>query len=162
LLRERGFSPRQRAEQGETWDGYWVFVGGLQSAADETKLVSALTKAGISDAHAMPETGNVRRVSVGLFSERVRAQKRAQAVQRLGYTAEVAERKQPGSVYWVDLELNANDRTVPTEGLLSLEGAGSRLEIRVCPPTPAPARPLAPRDSRPAATTADAGVPRPG
>ena len=42
LLRERGFSPRQRAEPGETWDGYWVFVGGLKSAADETKLVTAL------------------------------------------------------------------------------------------------------------------------
>ena len=103
----------------------------------------------------------------GLFSERDRAEKRAQAVKRLGYAAEVTERKQSGSVYWVDLDLSANDRTVPTEGLLSLEDAGSRLEIRVCPagaPPSAPERSPAPspRDSRPAATTADAGVPRPG
>ncbi len=166
LLRERGFTPRQRAEQGETWEGYWVFVGGLKSAADETKLVTALTRAGLSDAHAMPETDSGRRVSVGLFSERDRAEKRAQAVKKLGFAAEVAERKQPGTVYWVDLELGANERTVPTEGLLSIEDAGSRLEIRVCPvsaPAPTPGRPpSSPRDSRPAATTADAGAPRPG
>jgi cell division septation protein DedD len=167
LLRERGFTTRQRAEQGDTWEGYWVFVGGLQSAADENKLISTLTRAGISDAHAMPQTDSGRRVSVGLFSERARAEKRAQAVKKLGFTAQVTERKQPGTVYWVDLELGANDRTVPTEGLLSLEDAGSRLEIRVCPASapasPAPSRPqLSPRDARPAATTADAGLQRPG
>ena len=162
LLRERGFNPQQRAEQGETWEGYWVSVGGLKNTAEETKVVSALTRAGITDARAMPEDAGTRRVSVGLFSEKDRADKRAQAVRKLGFKAEVTERRQPGTVYWVDLELGANDRTVPTEGLLSLENAGSRLEIRVCPgsaPAPSPSRPQgSPRDARPAATTADAGV----
>jgi hypothetical protein len=114
----------------------------------------------------MPDSDAGRRVSVGLFTEKDRAEKRAAAVKRLGYAAEIVERKQPGTVYWVDLEMSANDRTVPTEGLLSDEDAGARLEIRVCPgSTPAPASPKPgplPRDSRPAATTADAGVPRPG
>jgi hypothetical protein len=162
LLRERGFDPRQRAEQGETWEGYWVSVGGLKSAADETNVVTALTRAGISDARAMPEDDGGRRVSVGLFTEKDRAEKRAQAVKKLGFKAQITERRQPGTVYWVDLELGAKDRTVPTEGLLSLEDAGSRLEIRVCPasaPAPSPSRPQAsPRDARPAATTADAGA----
>lgn len=163
LLRERGFDPRQRAEQGETWEGYWVSVGGLKNTAEETKVVSALTRAGITDARAMPDADGGRRVSVGLFSEKDRAEKRAQAVKKLGFKAEVTERREPGTVYWVDLELGANDRTVPTEGLLSLEDAGSRLEIRVCPenaPAPSPTRPpqASPRDARPAATTADAGA----
>jgi signal recognition particle subunit SEC65 len=160
LLRERGFDPRQRAEQGETWEGYWVSVGGLKSSAEETKVVSALTRAGITDARAMPEQDGGRRVSVGLFSEKDRAEKRAQAVKKLGFKAEVSERRQPGTVYWVDLDLGANDRTVPTEGLLSLENAGSRLEIRVCPETAtAPSRPqTSPRDARPSTTTANAGA----
>lgn len=161
LLTERGFAPRQRAEQGETWEGFWVSVGGLKTPADETKVVNALTKAGIADARAMADADGARRVSVGLFSEKDRADKRAQAVKKLGFKAEVTERKQPGTVYWVDLDL-ATDRTVPTEGLLSLEAAGSRLEIRVCPsdaPANSPARPPgSPRDARPAATTADAGA----
>jgi sporulation related protein len=162
LLRERGFDPRQRAEQGETWEGYWVSVGGLRNPAEENKVVAALTRAGITDARAMPDSDGSRRVSVGLFSEKDRAEKRAQAVKKLGFKAEVTERRQPGTVYWVDLDLGANDRTVPTEGLLSLEDAGARLEIRVCPgsaPAPSPSRPQAsPRDARPAATTADAGA----
>lgn len=164
LLRDRGLSPQQRAEQGETWEGYWVSVGGLGSAADENKVMKALERAGIKDAHVMPATQSGRSVSVGLFSERDRAEKRAQAVKKLGFTAEVTERSQPGTVYWVDIDVSASERSVPTEGLLSFEDAGSRLEIRVCPAgEPTPARPAPnPRDARPAATTADAGVPRPG
>jgi len=169
LLRERGFDPRQRAEEGEMWDGFWVYIGGLESREDEVKVLKALERAGINDARVMPETGDRRRVSIGLFSERDRAEKRAQAVQRLGLSPQIIERRQPGTVYWVDLDLGSSDRAVPTEGLLSLESAGSRVEIRVCPNNSAPAVPPqqqrrpqpTPRDARPAATTADAGVPRP-
>lgn len=168
LLRERGFTPRQRAEPGELWDGYWVYVGDLKSEADEAKVVKALARAGVDDAHAMPQGDEGLRVSVGLFTERARAQKRADAVKRLGYDAQIVDRKQPGTVYWVDMDLGIADRAVPTEGLLGNDEAGSRLEIRVCPTaepsapgSPQPA-PLPPRDARPAATTADAGSPRPG
>jgi SPOR domain len=164
LLRERGFDPKQRAEQGEMWEGYWVSVGGLASPAEETKLMKALERAGIRDARVMPDEPGGRRVSVGLFSERERAEKRAQAVKKLGFAANISERTQPGTVYWVDMDVGANERSVPTEGLLSLEDAGSRIEIRVCPtsePTPNRAAPI-PRDARPAATTADARVPRSG
>jgi hypothetical protein len=169
LLRERGFSPQQRAEQGETWEGYWVSVGDLRTTADESKLMKALDRAGIRDARVMPDEPGGRRISVGLFSERERADKRAQAVKKIGYTAEVTERTQPGTVYWVDMEVSASERSVPTDGLLSVENSHSRLEIRVCPakepatPAPAPVRPgtPAPLDSRPASTTADTRTPRP-
>lgn len=164
LLRDRGLNPQQRAAQGEMWEGYWVSIA-AQSAGAEAKVMKALERAGINDARAMPEEPDGRRVSVGLFSERDRAEKRAQAVKKLGYTAEITERRQPGTVYWVDLEINANDRSVPTEGLLSLETTGSRLEIRVCPGSEPAAEPETPppdpRDARPAATTV-AGGPRPG
>jgi hypothetical protein len=166
LLRERGFNPRQRAEESETWNGYWVYVGGLKSAADEAKVMKSLEQAGIVDARPMTEASDGRRVSVGLFSEKERAEKRAQALNRIGIRAAIVERKQASTVYWVDLDLGANDRTVPTEGMLSGADPGSRLEIRVCPassPGTAPAKPVpVPRDARPAATTADAGTPKPG
>jgi signal recognition particle subunit SEC65 len=167
LLRERGFNPRQRAEEGDPWEGFWVYVGGLKSAAEEAKVMKTLERAGISDAHAMPEASDGRRVSVGLFSEKERAEKRAQAVKRLGYATEIVDRKQPGTVYWVDMDMSSNERTVPTEGLLSVEDAGARLEIRLCPgsdpsPAAAPKSAPVPRDARPAATTADAGSPKPG
>jgi hypothetical protein len=152
--------------QGGTWEGFWVYVGGIESQAAEAKVMTALESGGIKDARAMPVTGSDRRVSVGLFSERERAEKRAQAVKRLGFSPEISERQQTGTVYWVDLDVGDNERAVPTEGLLSLESAGSRIEVRVCPadaPDVAPTGPLSdPRDALPAATTADARVPRPG
>ena len=166
VLKDRGFSPKQRAEQGDMWEGFWVYVGGVKTASEEAKVVKTLERAGIADAHAMPDSDEGRVVSVGLFSEKDRAEKRASAVKRLGYKPEIVERKQPGTVYWVDLDLLANDRTVPTEGLLSEDDTSARLQIRACPDSePVPAGPKQgplPRDARPAATTADAGAPRPG
>ena len=166
LLRERGFEPQQRAEEGEMWEGFWVFVDGLKTAAEESRVLKDLERAGIDDAHAMPESDGGRRISVGLFSERDRAERRARAVKRLGFSPQITEKRQAGTVYWVDLDLGVNERTVPTEGLLSLEESGARLEIRVCPgsqPTPAsPGAPVPPRETRPATTTADARSSRPG
>jgi hypothetical protein len=171
LLRDRGLNPRQRAEPGETWNGYWVYVGGLKTDKDLAKVMKTLAQAGLTDAAPMPGTSEGRRVSVGLFSEKDRAEKRANAIMKLGLAADLVERKQPGTVYWVDMDLGANDRSVSTEGLLSADDPGGRLEIRVCPgaepspaqPASAPSKPAPlPRDARPAATTADAGIPRPG
>lgn len=168
LLRERGLNPKQRAEPGETWNGFWVYVGGLKTESEEARVMRELTRAGLTDAASMPTPSGERRVSVGLFSEKERAEKRANSLKKLGLSADIVERRQPGTLYWVDIELGANDRSVSTEGLLANEEAGARLEIRVCPSsgthaTPGPSRPgPMPRDARPAATTADAGVPRPG
>ncbi len=55
----------------------------------------------------MPGSGAARQVSVGLFSERQRADRRAQAVQKLGLQPEVGERKVPGTVFWEDVSLPA-------------------------------------------------------
>jgi hypothetical protein len=165
-LRERGFDPNQRAEEGDTWAGYWVYVGGLETPADETRVLRNLDRAGIKDAHIMPPTADGRRISVGLFSERGRADRRARAVKKLGLEAEVAERRQAGTVYWVDLHLGTSDRAVPTDGLLTSD-EGSRIEVRVCPssapaPTPAVTPRSRPRDPPVPTTTADARTTLPG
>src|SRR5262249_24532953 len=44
-----------------------------------------------------------RRVSVGMFSTRDRAEKRAAAVRNLGLQPEIGERRFPGTIYWVDV-----------------------------------------------------------
>lgn len=139
LLKQRGFEPRQRAEAGETWAGYWVYVGGLRNAAEEARVLRSLTQAGLVDAHAMPGAADTdRRVSVGLFSERNRAERRARALERLGLKPEIAERRQPSTSYWVEFDLGAEGTPVPTEGLLSGEETGARLEVRVCPAVQSP------------------------
>lgn len=133
LLQERGFAPQQRSETADVRDGYWVYLGGLKSAADEARALRSLQEAGITDAHAVPAADDGRRVSVGLFTERPRAERRARAVQHLGFSPDIVERRRPGTIYWIDLDLGTNDAAVPTEGLASADQGESRIQVRVCP-----------------------------
>jgi hypothetical protein len=105
LLTQRGFHLQQRAEEGETIEGYWVFVGGMLSDEDVVRVVDRLEKSGFTDAHIMQNYSTNRRVSVGMFSTRERAEKRAASVRNMGFQPEVGERKFPGTVYWVDVAL---------------------------------------------------------
>ena len=109
LLHQRGFTPKERTSEGEVPDGYWVYLGGLKSAADETRALKILQEAGLNDAHAVPASDDGRRVSVGLFTERTRAERRARAVQHLGFSPDIVDRRRPGTVYWIDLDLTASD-----------------------------------------------------
>jgi SPOR domain len=105
LLTQRGFHLQQRAEEGETIEGYWVFVGGMQSDDEVVQVVDRLEKNGFTDAHIMKNYSTNRRVSVGMFSTRERAEKRAAAVKNMGLRPEIGERKFPGTLYWVDVAL---------------------------------------------------------
>jgi hypothetical protein len=71
-------------------------------------------------------------LSLGLYSERGRADRRAQAVRAAGLNAEVTERKLPGSVYWVDLVPPAGVTTIPLQDLFA-EGVRSRISVQPCP-----------------------------
>jgi hypothetical protein len=96
-------------------------------------VLRTLQDAGISDAHAVPSADDGRRVSVGLFTERPRAERRARAVEHLGFSPDIVERRRPGTVYWVDLDLGTSDTAVPTDGLVPADQGASRIQVRACP-----------------------------
>jgi hypothetical protein len=143
-LKERGLETRQRAEQGAPLASYWVYVGGLRSDQEQTRVMRRLQKGRISDASAMPPAeGGERRISVGLFSDRAGAERRSRAVEKLGLETTIEEQSQAGAAYWIDFDLAARDSAVAAEGLLASDDRGSRIEIRACPgatgPSPDPA-----------------------
>jgi hypothetical protein len=140
LLNQRGFKLQQRAEEGETIEGYWVFVGDLASDQDVNEVVARLQKNGIPDAHVMKNFSTNRRISVGMFSTRERAEKRANAVKAMGLEPEVGERRFPGTIYWVDVALTAPDQKPPPEYLFADIGH-ARVEMQPCPAGLAPSRP---------------------
>jgi hypothetical protein len=146
-LRDKGFSPVQRAEQGEAFDGYWVYISGVTDSDAADKAFAILDRNGIKDAHLMPGASDGRRISVGLFTERDRADKRAKLVEKMGLKAEVAERKQPATFYWVDLTLKPSDGSIPVGDLLAAGAGAGRLSVQSCPSSPSP---------QPAATPAKA------
>jgi hypothetical protein len=147
LLKAKGFEARQRAAEGQMQDGFWVFVGGMKSEAETDRVLVTLEHNGVKDALVMPATATEgRRVSLGLFSERARAERRAETARALGLKAEVAERKLPGTLYWVDLAPLPGMTTVPLQDLFA-EGVSSKIAVQPCPlarvaaPAPAPATP---------------------
>lgn len=148
LLTQRGFKLQQRAEEGETIEGYWVFVGDLTSDQDINDVVDRLQKNGITDAHVMKNFSTNRRISVGMFSTRERAEKRASAIKAMGLAPEVGERKFAGTIYWVDVALTSADQKPPPEYLFADIGR-ARVEMQPCPTGLAPATPALP-DKQPA------------
>lgn len=145
ILTSKGFTPQQRAEESGASEGFWVFVGGLKSAVEADKVRVKLENSGIRDALVMPAGADAaRRVSLGLFSDRPQAEQRSAAVSRMGYKAEIAERKLPQVLYWIDLNLRPGMTTVPTADLFA-EGVDSRLAVQPCVARPAPSATAAAR-----------------
>jgi hypothetical protein len=148
LLHDKGLSPRQRSEQGEILKGYWVYIGDLKTDQDVADVLRTLEQSHVDDAHLMPEAGNAHRVSVGLFSDHDRADRRAQSLQKLGLQPEVAERKVPGTLFWVDVDLSPDTPPPPAADVAATgpkaAGPSSPLTVVPCPSsdTPPSASPL--------------------
>lgn len=147
LLTQRGFKLQQRAEEGETIEGYWVFVGGMSSDDEVDDVVARLEKNGFTDAHVMKNFSTNRRISVGMFSTRDRADKRAAAVKAMGLSPEVGERKFPGTIYWVDVALASADDKQPPLYLFADIG-NTRVQMLPCAVTLTPGNSSAPLSER--------------
>jgi hypothetical protein len=132
-LREAGFSPQQRVEQGELWVGYWVSVQDLSSREVAEAAMQSLQSNDITDVYLMPGGENGQTLSLGVFSDHQRAQRRADQARALGLDARIEDRKRAGSVYWLDVELSAPGQVIDTSIFQSDPGKIMRLEMRQCP-----------------------------
>jgi len=132
-LREKGLAPRQRVAKGEISKGFWVYIGGLKTDSDVAEVLRTLQQSHVEDAHLMSDTGDVHQVSVGLFSERDRADRRAESVQKLGLHPEVAERKLPVTLFWMDVDLPPGAASPTAQEMVAASGAASRVEVVPCP-----------------------------
>jgi hypothetical protein len=139
ILKQKGFDPKQRAAEGDTTQGFGVFIGGMKSEAETDKVLVTLEHNGVRDALVMPVSAEAgRRISLGLFTERARAERRADAMRAMGLKPEIAERKIPGTLYWVDLAPQPGMTSVPLQDLFA-EGVSSKVSVQPCPQTPAAA-----------------------
>jgi hypothetical protein len=76
-------------------------VGGLRDAAEQRRTLAAIKRAGIDDSFAMPDDAQFR-VSVGIFSERERAEQRARRVRALALDAQIEEHFKLQATQWLD------------------------------------------------------------
>jgi hypothetical protein len=152
VLQQKGVTPRQRSAEGEVSRGYWVYIGGLKTDHDVQAVLRTLEQSHVEDARVMPDTGEVHQVSVGLFSDRERAEHRAQLVRKVGLQPEVAVRRVPGTVFWMDVDLPSGAAVPDSQDLASqgaTPGAGTAVQVVPCP-TSAPSTPASPEPVPPA------------
>jgi hypothetical protein len=127
---EGGYVTRPRTEESRVAEGFWVSLPAQRNATAETRVLARLSRAGITDASVMADT-DARRISVGLFSERERADRRATELRRLGYTPDVTERLRIGTSWWVDLQLRTPQELAEAEAFN--RDSSSQLEMKPCP-----------------------------
>jgi len=131
-FREGGYEAAPRSEEARSGEGFWVSLAPQRDAAGETRVLARLARAGITDARVMVDTDS-RRISVGLFSDREGAERRAAEVQRLGYAPDVTERLHIGTTWWVDLHLSTAQELAEAEAFN--RDASGQLELKPCPAT---------------------------
>lgn len=131
-LRTAGFQPRQRVEQGELWVGYWVSVQGLATREAAEDALKTLTANDITDVYLMPGSDPANVLSLGVFSDYQRAQRRADEVRALGLEPRIDDRKRAGSVFWLDVDLQTPGQLIDSTLLETGPGKIMRLEMRAC------------------------------
>jgi hypothetical protein len=142
VLRAKSFVPQQRAAQSPAIRRFWVYLDGFRSDVTEMRVLHKLERAGIDDAEAMPVSAGGLKVSLGLFTDREHAGRRARAVQAMGFHPLTTERMLPGTVYWLDLTLPNASTAVPLKDVSDLQPGGdsSGISVQPCPSaSPSPA-----------------------
>jgi hypothetical protein len=135
MLKNDGYEPRQRPADGAVPADYLVVVGNLRNEADQKRVVRRLNRGGLDDAFPLPKLEDGWAVSVGVFSQAQRAERRRLAVKRMGLDAEVLERTRPGTVYWLDIDLKpaAPGAPDPAAAWLKPTGPAQSLQVVACP-----------------------------
>ena len=132
-MRGSGYAPRTRLAQGDVWAGLWVYLADLPSRAEAQRAMSLLKQRGVADAYIMPAADQTNVISLGIFSEPQRAQRRAEEVRALGFTPTVADRTRKDTVYWIDIDLKPTDSMVSPADFQSESGRIVRLQVVACP-----------------------------
>lgn len=132
-LRSMDYQPRQRVEQGELWTGYWVSVRDLTTRDAAEAALKTLNDNGITDVYLMPGSDPPNVLSLGVFSDYQRAQRRADEVRTIGLSAQISDRKRAGSVFWIDVDLKEPGQTIDTSLFQVGQSRILRLELRGCP-----------------------------
>lgn len=132
-LRSLGFAPRQRVEQGELWTGYWVSVRDLATRDAAEDALKTLNANGITDVYLMPGSDPPNVLSLGVFSDYQRAQRRSDEVKAIGLNPQISDRKRAGSVFWIDVDLKEPGQAIDTSVFQVGQSRILRLELRGCP-----------------------------
>jgi len=104
-LLDKGYEATQRTTEGEIWQGYWVYLPPFPNRDAARGALTMLGGKGITDAYIIPGGEDKNAISLGLYSEKERAERRMSDVEAKGIEPRLAESKRVGTVYWLDVQV---------------------------------------------------------
>jgi hypothetical protein len=139
---------RQRSSDAAGPASYWVMIQ-TKTLQDATKIGLRLRAAGVTDLVITPPDAGATDavVSLGVFSERDRAERRVQDLRRYAVTPVIVEQPHTVTSWWLDVDLAATDPTPNVATLARVAGESGALRAAACsapaaaPPAATPARP---------------------
>lgn len=126
-----GLTGEKRLAEGQIWVGYWIYLPPTDERADAVAMMGALRKRGVMDLYIEPAGEWENAVSLGVFSERPRAQRRFREIRDLGFEPQIARRNRQGTVYWLDFVPDETVRIDPGDFQV-VPGRIVRLASRIC------------------------------
>lgn len=96
-LRAQGLSPVQVVEEGQLWAGYWL-VATFDSRDEARAAAERLREGGVPDAYVIPGEETFT-VSLGLFTQRQRAERLREQAETLAVEGELRDRFRTATVY---------------------------------------------------------------
>lgn len=129
-LLEAGIEPTRTTREAQVWDGYWVYVGEIESMDQAREIQAELAAIDLDDTLVLPNSESGILISLGVFSETVRAMNLAERVRELGFEATIADSLSTTETHWLDVTLTS-DESIALE-LLQEPGRISRLEQMAC------------------------------
>jgi hypothetical protein len=112
--------------------GHWVYLSPFPTRAEAEGAVEKLRAQGVQDLYIEAGGDDENAVSLGLYSDRQRAEALAGTIRSMGYAPQIGDRYRVASVYWVDVVLPPNARIAPAE-FQARPGRIVREEERECP-----------------------------
>jgi hypothetical protein len=132
-LRAIGFTPKQRYEErGEVWVGHWVSLQNFENQRKAEAALNVLKDNGVTDIFLVPGS-DPPVLSLGVFSDYQRAQKRSEQIRAFGFDPTLTDRKRAESVFWIDVDILQPGQSIDTSIFQSEQGRIMRLELRACP-----------------------------
>jgi hypothetical protein len=151
-LTDAGYSSVPREVETRAVDDYWVYLEAPPTPVGERRLLERLRRGGIDDAQAMGDPGQ-RRISLGIFSDEVRAIAQSERVARLQLLPQIEAREKGVTSIWLDLSLKTDAPSLEGQ---TFKAGDAELEFRPCPAADASGTPgagpaAAPSDGTPTA-----------
>lgn len=133
------FGSRLRSADAPAPSSYWVAIT-TKTLQDATKIGLRLRAAGVTDLVIMPpESGATDAiVSLGIYSERDRAEKRIADLRRYAVAPKVIEQPHTVTTWWLDVDIATGVASPEVAGIAKAAGEPGSLRTSECTATPAP------------------------